>query len=122
MWVRVDEEEMRSRVMKALSNPDLRKMLVLLNDEPKSVSSLANVMNIPLSTAYNHVHELVEAGLTAVERVIITDEGKRHEVYRSVAKEVRTYIESGNLVVEILPDEDEASRFYRLWSSLKKVK
>lgn len=113
---------MRTRVMKALSNPSLRKMLVLLSHEPKSVSSLAVAMSIPLSTAYNHLHELMDAGLVAVARVLITDEGKRTEVYKSVAKEVRTYVETENLVVEILPIEDEASRFYRLWSSLRKVK
>lgn len=122
MWVRVNQEEMVSRVIKALSNPSLRRILTSCSDQPKAVSSLANELDLPLSTAYNHTHELVEAGLLAVEKTIISDEGKRYEMYRSIAREVRTTIGSDNVVVEILPNENVVNRFYRLWSSLKQVK
>ncbi len=119
MWV--DDEEMKDRVLKAISNRDLRSILTSLLDQAKSVSTLALELAIPLSTTYNYIHEASEAGLVAVERVIITD-GKRNEMYRCVAKEVRALIESRPMLVEILPNENVAGRFYRLWSSLKKVK
>lgn len=111
-----------SKVMKAFSSPSLRRLLVSCSRDSQSVSNLATKLEIPLSTAYNYVRELVEAGLLVTEQIIITDEGKRYEMYRSTATQVRTIIESDKMVVEILPNENTASRFYRLWSSLKKVK
>ena len=118
----MDEEETRSKMMKALSNVSLRHILVSCSDRPKAASTLAVDLDIPLSTAYNYIHELMEAGLLAVERSVITDEGKRYAMYRSVAREIRFVILSNGTTVEISPNEDVATRFYRLWSSLKKVK
>ena len=118
----MDEEETRSKMMKAFSNVSLRQILVSCFDSPKAASTLAVDLDIPLSTAYNYVHELMEAGLLAVERSVITDDGKRYAMYRSVAREIRFLVSSNGTTVEIFPNEEVTTRFYRLWSSLKKVK
>ena len=117
--VRVNEEAAKCNVMKAISNISLRKILAACCPEAKAVAQLSTELGLPLSTTYHYVSELAKAGLLSIEKIIITDDGKRYETYRSVVREVRAIIGSDNVVVEILPNEDVVGRFYRLWSSLK---
>lgn len=117
--VRVDKEAVKCVLMKAISNRSIRRILVSCCPEAKTVARISTELGLPLSTAYHYVAELAKAGLLSIERITVTDDGKRYESYRSVVGEVRAIIESDNVVLEILPNEDVVGRFYRLWSSLK---
>ncbi len=117
--VRVDTEAVKCDVIKAISNTSIRRILVSCCPEAKTVARISTELGLPLSTAYHYVSELAKAGLLSIERIIVTDDGKRYETYRSVIREIRAIIGSDNVVIEILPNEDVVGRFYRLWSSLK---
>lgn len=100
----------------------MRKILVLTIQQAKSASDISYETRIPLSSVYRHVHELNQVGLLAVEQGVITKEGKRQELFRSVVKSIHLYLEPTSTSLDVQPNEDVESRFYRLWSSMKEVK
>lgn len=115
----IRDGESRGRVLKALA--DEYSQAILLSTVEKAVSAveLSTKFNIPISTAYRRIHELEEVGLIAVERSVITDDGKRYDLYRSTVKGVKVIFGTGSVVVELEPNEDMVRKFMRIWSYMR---
>ena len=85
----------------------------------KSVEDLSKENDIPLSTCYRRVHELLDAKVLVVERIVVTPDGKRYELLRSAYRMVAVNFENGVLKVEALVNEDVAEKLRRLWMAMK---
>ena len=71
------------------------------------------------SSVYRRITEFVDAGLLAVERIVITKDGKKYSLYRSTVRDIRAEYKSGILELNISPNEDVVSKLTRLWSSMR---
>ena len=91
--MRINDKDSKDRLLKAVSESEMRDLLIRMLKEAKSASDLAYETRIPLSSVYRRIHELNEAGLLAVERATITEQGKRLELYRSAVNEVNLKFE-----------------------------
>ncbi len=60
-----------------------------------------------------------EVGLLTVEKTILTDDGKKFELYRSSFKGINLQLEKGEILVDVELNEDVATRLTRLWASLR---
>jgi len=120
--LRIDDPNSKDRILKAVSERQMRDLLVRMLKEGKSASDLSSETRIPLSSVYRHIHELSEAGLLAVERAKITEQGKRLELYRSAVTEVNLKFEMPSDLLDLRPNEDIENKFYRLWSSIREVR
>ena len=120
--LRIDDQNSKDRLLKAVSERQMRDLLVRMLKEGKSASDLSDETRIPLSSVYRHIHELNEAGLLAVDRATITEQGKRLEFYRSTVTEVNLKFEIQSDLLDLRPNEDIENKFYRLWSSIREVR
>ena len=66
----------------------------------KSVNDIIKDTGIPHTTAYRKVKWLLDQGLLAVERIVITDDGKKSSLVRATLKSFNVRYELGSLVVE----------------------
>ena len=71
------------------------------------------------SSVYRRITEFVDAGLLAVERIVITKDGKKYSLYRSTVRDMHAEYKSGILELNISPNEDVVSKLTRLWSSMR---
>ncbi|MAH21729.1 MAG: transcriptional regulator [Thaumarchaeota archaeon] len=115
----VTDEEFRGKVLAALADEYSKKILSATIQNAMSVLDLSGDNQIPKSSAYKRVRELHELGLLAVEKSVISDEGKRFELYRSTAKRVDICFNLGDVEIEIIPNDDMATQFARLWTLMK---
>ncbi len=115
----ITDEQAKDRVLKALADEYSRKMLNASIQKARSVVELSREQNIPMSSAYRRVHEMIEAGLITVERSVVTDDGKRYDLYRSTVKDVSMRFGPGAVEIELTPNEDVISKFMRMWSSMR---
>lgn len=106
-------------LVQALSDEYARKILLSAISAAKSVEDLSKENDIPLSTCYRRVHELIDARILLVERIIVTQEGKRYEMVRSAYRTVQVDLEDGTMKVNALVNEDVAEKLRRLWISMK---
>ena len=120
--LRIDDQKSKDRLLKAVSESQMRDLLVRMLKEAKSASDLAYETRIPLSSVYRRIHELNNAGLLAVERAMITEQGKKLELYRSAVSEVNLKFEMPTDLLDLHPNEDIESKFYRLWTSVREAR
>jgi DNA-binding Lrp family transcriptional regulator len=109
----------RDALIQALADEYSRKIILRTINQPKSIGDLSEGEGIPLSTAYRRVNEMTDAGILVVEKIILTSDGKKFELYRSAFRSVEIKLDQGELTIEAVLNEDIAARFSRIWSSLR---
>jgi len=118
--MKVEDEENKNRIIECLSDPQCRRIIDLTVNKPLSASDIAEACNLPASTAYRRISTLTDTGLLGVERSVITEDGKRYDLFRSTIKGVEINYQPNDLIVHLIPNEDMISKFIRIWAYMKK--
>lgn len=117
--MRITGQQVRDALIRALADDYSRKILLSTVEKAMSVEELSHTLQIPISTSYRRVNEMNEVGLLTVEKTIITDDGKKFELYRSSFRGINIQLEKGEIVVDVELNEDVATRLSRLWAALR---
>ena len=88
----------------------------------KSVEDMSRENDIPLSTCYRRVHELLDAQILVVEKIVVTPEGKKFELLRSAYRAVNVTFDGGVMKVDAIINEDVAEKLRRLWLTMKEAR
>ena len=68
--------------------------------QSKSVNQIIQESNVPHSTAYRKIRWLVEEKLLIVDKIEITEDGKKSSLFRTTLKSFNIKYEDNNLLVE----------------------
>ena len=98
-----------------------RKILTATLNEPVSALDLSKRYQIPITTVYRRIEELVEAGLIAAVRSGRTADGKWYDLYRSLLTRIDIGFENGDVRIEAVVNEHVADKFTRMWTSIPTV-
>jgi len=109
-------------LVQGLADEYSRKIILSAIPKAKSVEDMSRENDIPLSTCYRRVHELLDSQILVVERIIVTPEGKKYELLRSAYRAVNVSFDGGVLKVDALINEDVAEKLRRLWLTMKETK
>jgi DNA-binding Lrp family transcriptional regulator len=96
-----------------------RKILLSAIPVAKSVEDISRENDIPLSTAYRRVHELLDEQILVIERIIVTPEGKKYELVRSSYRAINVTFDGGKMKVEAVINEEVAEKLRRLWLAMR---
>jgi DNA-binding Lrp family transcriptional regulator len=102
-----------------ISDDYSRRIFLAAIPKSKSVEDISKECDIPLSTCYRRVHEMVEGGAVIVERIVVTTDGKKFELYRSAYRRLDIRFEGGQIVVDATVNEDISDKLFRMWLSMK---
>jgi len=116
----VVEQDRKDALLHAMADEFSRKILLLTMLRAKTIQEIADEARIPISTCYRRVHELVTLRLLRVEQTIVTDTGKKFELFRSLIKDALVNFSSTELSVEVtlIPREPE-ERLSSMWKSVR---
>jgi predicted transcriptional regulator len=117
--MRITSPLLKDALIGALADEYSRKIVLKTIENAQSVEDLSRSENIPISTAYRRVNELRQVGILTVEKTILTDDGKKFELYRSAFRAVHMDLVQGELEVDVDLNEDVAARLSRLWASMR---
>ena len=85
---------------------------------PISVNEIIRETEVPHTTAYRKVKWLLDQGLLAVQKITITEDGKKFSEVRSTLRSFNVKYELGNVIVEgennFNPVERTAQDFFSL--------
>lgn len=109
-------------IVSSLSDEYSRKILLSAIPGAKSVEDLSKENDIPLSTCYRRVHELLDSQILIVEKIIVTPDGKKYELIRSAYRSVTVNFENGAIKVDAVINEDVAEKLRRIWITMKEAK
>ncbi len=86
-------------VARAISDETERKILVSTAGKAKSIEEISVETKIPLATCYRKVHTLTSLGLLAVEKIVVTDAGKKFEKFSRTFRHLRISLDKEGLSV-----------------------
>lgn len=96
-----------------------RKIILSAIPAAKSVEDMSRENDIPLSTCYRRVHDLLDAQILVVEKIIVTTDGKKYELLRSAYRAVTVSFDAGQMRVDATINEDVAEKLRRLWTTMR---
>lgn len=114
----IKDEERKKALLRAMADEYSLKILISLIDRAESVNNISRVNDIPIATAYRRVSELQEAGLLVIERGVLTEDGKRYDLYRSAVRSMQVSFKSGAVEIDVVPNRDAVSKLENIWLSL----
>ena len=117
----VSDEPAKQRILAALADEYSRKILTATIQDPMSALELSKKYEIPITTVYRRIEELVEAGLLAAVKSGRTTDGKWYDLYRSLLRRIDVGFEKGDVRIEVIVNEHVADRFTRMWTSIPTI-
>jgi len=114
----VSDEERKQRILTAIADGYSRQILMRTRDEPVSALNLSKNYEIPITTVYRRIEELVRAGLLIAVKSGRTPDGKWYELYRSLLRRIDVSFEGGQMRIEVEINDHIADKFTRIWSLL----
>jgi len=120
--MQIGEEELKKAVLRALLDDQSRLILTSTMLVPKSVVEITREQKIPVTSAYRKVKELKEFGLLKVERIIITDDGKKYELVKSAIKTATVQLDRETLDVNVTPNVEADEKMVKRFFTLKEVR
>jgi len=110
----------KERILEALGDRWSREILLMLNDAPRSAQDIQASNRIPQSTLYRKLHELGEIGLVGVQRSVISPDGKRVELYRSLLDELKVEMRGARLRIDVRFRDLAAERLKEMWRDVRR--
>jgi predicted transcriptional regulator len=84
----------------------MMKILDSAMNQPKSSNEILTENNIPHSTGFRKIKWLLKEGLIILDKIIITQDGKKFSLYQSTFKAINVRYEGTNVIVEAEPNFD----------------
>ena len=75
--------DITQKVMESLADAEARAILFSMVKKGKTATDLSYDLKIPLSSVYKKLSDLEELTLVQVEKIILSDKGRKFKVYRS---------------------------------------
>lgn len=117
----VSDEPAKKRVMSALADEYSRQILTASIHDPMSALEISKKYEIPITTVYRRIEELVQAGLIAAVKSGRTSDGKWFDLYRSLLSRIDVSFEKGEVRIDVQINEHVADKFTRMWTSIPNV-
>lgn len=114
------EPEEKNAFLEAMADRYDRIILLSTSVSARAIEEIARECHIPISTCYRKVHELTSKKLLRVEKTILTDTGKKFEMFRSAIMDVSIHFSSDEVSIEVTPRPREPNeKLNSLWTSVQ---
>lgn len=118
----VDDAKRKKAVIRALLNDYSRSILESTMLVSKSVIDITREQKIPVTSAYRKVKELKASGLLKVERMVVTEDGKKYELLRSAIRSANIVFAKDTLVVDVASSAEADEKMVRKFFALREVR
>src|SRR5215469_13716801 len=102
----VKGERLKRAILVALSDNESQKILEVAIYQPKSVNQIIHESNLSHSTAYRKIKWLVKEKLLIVDKIEITETGKKSNFFRTILRSFKVKYEHNNVVIEAEQNTD----------------
>ena len=96
----VRDERLKRAILLALADTELQKIMYVTLYQPKSVYQIIQESNVSHSTAYRKLRWLVKEKLRIVDKIEITENGRKASLFRTTLKSFNIKYEHNNLLIE----------------------
>lgn len=114
----IRSERSKQAILAALADRELQKILDAAMFNSKSVNQIIKDTGIPHTTAYRKIKWLLDERLLIVDKIEITEDGKKSSLLRTVLKSFNVRYEYNNVVIEAEQNFDTMKKVTEMFFSL----
>ena len=96
--------DIAQKVIEALADTESRAIIFSMIRTGKSAPELSVVLRIPISSVYKKLSELETLTLIKVERIALSDRGRRLKMYKSRIKKADISIKKSEPCLTLMPN------------------
>jgi predicted transcriptional regulator len=111
-------KRLKRALLVALADTDIQGILDAAMYQSKSVNQIINETNVSHTTAYRKIKWLLEENLLIVDKIQITEEGKKSSFFRTVLKSFNVKYEYNSVVIEAEKNVDTLRKVTQKFFSL----
>ena len=111
-WIIIEDQKLAKLILESFGNTEKKLILDSSLVEPNVILDILNNCQIPKSSGYRLVKELMQSGLLTEKGFSVTRDGKKVSKYTSLFKNVKIDIQDQNLTVKVQPNADFLKESY----------
>jgi len=115
----IKNERLKRAILAALADTELQKILDASMYQSKSVNDIILETNVSHTTAYRKIKWLVEEKLLIVDKIEITEDGKKSSLFRTILKSFNVSYDYNNVVIEAEQNFDSLRKITEKFFSLE---
>jgi len=100
-WMTVEDQYLTRVILEAFGDDDKKKILTALLEQPRIISEVLNICNLPQTSGYRKINWLIDNGLLATHSFITTTDGKRVNKYVPVFENVKINIVKNKVTITV---------------------
>jgi DNA-binding transcriptional ArsR family regulator len=116
--MQLDGEQIKSAVLTVLADPEMVRIIDSTMNQTKSVYDIIMETKMPHTTAYRKIKWLVDNKLLVIDRISISEEGKRYSLFHSVFRSINVKYENNKIVIEAEQNIDPVDRLTERFFSI----
>jgi len=102
----ITDKRLKNAILSVLADDEMICILNSTKNEARSAVTIMKLNDISYSTAYRKIKWLLENGLLIVDKIEITDDGKKFSLLRSALKTVQINYED-KITIEVKENVDK---------------
>ena len=116
----ISDETITQSVLRAFSDEESSKILNAISDEPMIITDIFEKGNIPQTSGYRKINDLIENGLVIKDGYTRTANGRKVDMYRSIFDNAEVDIVKNKVTVKVQFSEEilkQSSIFHIVYNS-----
>jgi predicted transcriptional regulator len=99
-WVIIEDRSLIKLILGTFGDNDKKNILNTVIDEPRIISEILEILEMPQTSGYRKVKSLIDSGLLIKQGSIITPDGKKVNTYKSIIENVRIKIKKNKITIQ----------------------
>ena len=102
-WITIEDSALTKVILESIGDYDKKNILNTVLDEPRIISDILNVSNIPQTSGYRKINSLIHDGMLIPYGMMSMYDGKKVTKYKSVFENIVIKIEKNKVTIRVLP-------------------
>ena len=116
--MQLEGQNIKKAILVVLADPEMVSIINSTMNETKSVYDIIMETKMPHTTAYRKIKWLVEQDLLVIDRISISDEGKKYSLFYSVYRSIVVKYENNEIQIEAERNIEPVNRLTERFFSL----
>lgn len=102
-WFTIEDMALAKVILESVGDYDKKNILNTVLDEPRIISDILNMSNIPQTSGYRKINALIQNGMLIPHGFVSMYDGKKVTKYKSVFENIVIKIEKNRVIIRVLP-------------------
>ncbi|MGI0069587.1 MAG: transcriptional regulator, partial [Nitrosopumilaceae archaeon] len=109
-WITIEDPRLTKLLLESFGDEDKKNIINSVIDEPRIISDILELSNIPQTSGYRKVNTLIQNGMLIPHGSAFTHGDKKGTKYKSVFENISIEIEKNRITVRVLPTNESFAK------------